>query len=147
MSMIAPVSGVGSNAKRTDRGMVERVQRVQRDARIENATGGNYSARTSITEAAQGAPINTPTASAASAGVQTTGQAIPNIDIFAPGSGMQGVPLSQGAAGGPGAGTEVLGTPVQAPDNGSALARALLLANPESRQLRDIVLGFNEEGM
>jgi hypothetical protein len=142
MSMIAPVSGVGKAAKRTDLGMA---QRVARDAKIQNATGGNYGARTEITALAeaQGVPT-TPTAS--SLGATAPQQVLPNIDIFAPGSGMQGVPLSQGAAGGPGAGTEVLGTPVTAPDNGSALARALLLANPESRQLRDIVLGFNEEG-
>lgn len=141
MSMIAPVSGVGSNSSRTDLGMA---QRVARDAKIENATGGNYGARTQITELAQGAPMPPTASSLGSATPQAA--PLPNIDIFAPGSGMQGVPLSQGAAGGPGAGTEVLGTPVQAPDNGSALARALLLANPESRQLRDIVLGFNEEG-
>lgn len=140
MSMIAPVSGVGKNSSRTDRGMA---QRVARDAKIENATGGNYGARTQITELAQGAPMPT---TASSLGATAPQQVLPNIDIFAPGSGNQGVPLSQGAAGGPGAGTEVLGTPVNAPDNGSALARALLLANPESRQLRDIVLGFNEEG-
>ena len=143
MSNIAPVSGVAQGAKRTDLGMAQRVMRDGK--RIENATGGNYGARKSITEQAQGAsttvstvPVTTPTVS------QSTPLPAPNI--FAPGSGQSGVPLSQGAAGGPGAGTEVLQTPVGAPDNGSALARALLLANPDSRQLRDIVLGFNEEG-
>jgi hypothetical protein len=142
MSMIAPVSGVGKAAKRTDLGMA---QRVARDAKIQNATGGNYGARTEITALAEAQGVPAP-ATASSLGATAPQQVLPNIDIFAPGSGMQGVPLSQGAAGGPGAGTEVLGTPVTAPDNGSALARALLLANPESRQLRDIVLGFNEEG-
>lgn len=143
MSMIAPVSGVGKNSSRTDLGMA---QRVARDARVENMVGGNYGARKEITSLVQAEGVPAP-ATASSLGSATPQAApLPNIDIFAPGSGQQGVPLSQGAAGGPGAGTEVLGTPVQAPDNGSALARALLLANPESRQLRDIVLGFNEEG-
>ena len=142
MSMIAPVSGVGKNASRTDLGMA---QRVARDAKVENMTGGNYGARKEITSLVQAEGVPAP-GTASSLGATAPQQVLPNIDIFAPGSGNQGVPLSQGAAGGPGAGTEVLGTPVNAPDNGSALARALLLANPESRQLRDIVLGFNEEG-
>lgn len=143
MSMIAPVSGVGKNSSRTDRGMA---QRVARDAKIENATGGNYGARTQITELAQGAPMPKTASSLGSETPQATATPLPAPSIFAPGSGQSGVPLSQGAAGGPGAGTEVLQTPIGAPDNGSALARALLLANPDSRQLRDIVLGFNEEG-
>ena len=36
MSNIAPISGVGKNSKRTDRGMV---QKIQRNAKIENASG------------------------------------------------------------------------------------------------------------
>ncbi len=42
MSNIAPISGVGKNAKRTDRGMV---QKIQRNAKIENASGGSYGER------------------------------------------------------------------------------------------------------
>jgi hypothetical protein len=141
MSNIAPVSGVGKKAKRIDRGMA---QRVARDAKIENATGGNYGARKDITETAQGAPTAVSTVPVAQP--QQVRASLPEVDVFAPGSGMNGTPLSQGAPGGPGAGSEVLSSPVASIDNGSALARALLLANPESRQLRDIVLAFNEEG-
>ena len=140
MSNIMPVSGVAQGAKRTDLGMA---QRVMRDGKsIENATGGNYGARKNITEIAQGASTNVSTVPVASPAAQR----VATIDMFAPGSGNAGVPLSNGAPGGPGENDSILATPVQAPDNGSALARALLLANPESRQLRDIVLGFNEEG-
>lgn len=140
MSNIMPVSGVAQGAKRTDLGMA---QRVMRDGKsIENATGGNYGARKDIAEIAGGASTQVSTVPVA----QPQGNRVPTVDMFAPGSGMAGVPLSNGANGGPGADASILQTPVQAPDAGSALARALLLANPESRQLRDIVLGFNEEG-
>ena len=143
MSNIAPVSGVGKGAKRIDRGMAQRVAREGRN--IENATGGNYGARKNITEQAQGASTKVSTVPVASPGA-AQGSPLPSPSIFAPGSGMTGTPLSQGVDGGPGAGSEVLQTPVDAPDSGAALARALLLANPESRQLRNIVLGFIEEG-
>jgi hypothetical protein len=140
MSNIAPVSGVGKGAKRVDRGMA---QRVQRNARLDKATGGNYGARTAIAETANAAPMPI-TASAESAQPAPRMASLPNVDIFAPGS--QGTPLSDGAPGGPGRDSSILRTPVASPDNGSALARALLLANPENAQLAMIVEAFNEEG-
>jgi hypothetical protein len=36
------VSGVGADSKRTDNNISERVAKIQREAKIQNATGGTY---------------------------------------------------------------------------------------------------------
>jgi len=136
------VSGVGANANRTDKNLSARVQRVVNDAKIQNATGGAYNERAALSSLAQGAstepatPAIAPTqADVMPTGVQTTG-------AFAPGN--PDTPLSHGAKYGPGADNSILQTPVDAPDQGSLLARALLQANPNSRQLLMMVEAFNE---
>ena len=143
MSMIAPVSGVGDNSKRTDLGMV---QRIQSDAKIQNATGGTYGERQNLQQIAGGASTdvaqpNPPVMNPAQANPMLNG--ITAVPGNAPGPGD--VPLSHGADGGPGAGSEVNRPPLDAQDPGAALARAMFLANPTS-QLRRIVEAFNEEG-
>ena len=139
MSNIAPISGVGKNAKRTDRGMV---QKIQRNAKIQNASGGAYGERAEMQSLASGG-ATAPTASAASAGAPAPAMpSVPTVNAFAPGT--QGVPLSQGAKGGPGADDSVQQTPVDSINPDSMFVRALYAANPESRQLMMMVEAYNE---
>lgn len=142
MAVNEVVSGVGKDAKRTDNNVSSRVAKVQREAKIQEASGGQYGERANLSALAQGQ--QTPqTASAVSAGPMQPGIQLPPTDIFAPSA--QDVPLSQGAPGGPGAGPEVLQTPVDAIDQGSVLIRAMYAANP-TPQLRRMVEAYNEEG-
>ena len=140
--MAEVVSGVGANSSRTDKNLSARVQRVVNDAKIQNSTGGAYNERANLTSLAQGAPmaqampvVTAPTGEMTPRGVQTTG-------AFAPGN--PDLPLSHGADGGPGADSSILQTPVDAPDQSSILARALLQANPTSRSLLMMVESYNE---
>jgi hypothetical protein len=140
MSNIAPVSGVGKNAKRTDRGMV---QKIQRNARIENAAGGAYGERKEMKSLAS-AESTGPTASAASAqpaprpAVQVTG-------AFAPGS--QSKPFTDGAGGNTaGAGPDELMANYQSSDPGAILVRAMYSMYP-TPELRRYVEAYNAEGL
>lgn len=136
------VSGVGANSSRTDKNLSARVQRVQRDARIENASGGSYNERATNTQLAQGSSMS-PTASSVTGQQEYVNpiKAIP-ATVY---SGTD-VPLSQGAPGGPGDNTG-MAQPVDAVDPGSVLARALLAANPNSSQLIALVEAYNELGI
>ena len=136
------VSGVGKNSSRSDQNLVERVQRVQRDAKIQNASGATYTTRTNNEQLAQGT-INTPTASSVTGREEYVNpiKAIPATAY----SGTD-VPLSQSAPGGPGENTG-MAEPVDAIDPGSVMARALLAANPNSSQLIAIVEAYNELGI
>jgi hypothetical protein len=69
---------------------------------------------------------------------------IPSVNAFAPGSGRNGVPLSDGAAGGLGRGEEAQPLPVNAPNPDSIFVRAMAAANPDSRQLMMMVEAYNE---
>lgn len=143
MSNIAPISGVGKNAKRTDRGMV---QKIQRNAKIQNASGGAYGQRAEMQSIASGAATGT-TASAVSAQLpqgNSLAASVQSIGAFAP--GQQDVPLSEGSPYGPGAGAEVLQTPADSIDQGGILARAMYAMNP-TPQLRRIVEAYNEMGI
>lgn len=132
----------GAMSNRTDRNLVERVQKVQREANMANATGGAQGSLKINRELSQGGDMPT-TASAVSADTTQTSAsiALPPIDVFAPG---RNAPLSEGAPGGPGGNQQQV--PVDAIDQGSALARALYAANPNSKQLRLLVEAYNEEG-
>jgi len=139
------VSGVGANASRTDKNLSARVQKVVNDAKIQNATGGAYSDRQKLTSLAQGASTDVNTAlptAPVQPDVQNQATSVKTTNVFAPGT--PGVPLSHGAPGGPGANSSILQTPVDAPDQSSILARALLQTNPTSRQLAMMVEAFNE---
>ena len=139
MSNIAPVSGVGRDSKRVDRGMV---QKIQRNAKIENASGGSYGERKDIKSLASAESTGT-TASAVSAGnVVTAGTPVATVYAFAPGT--QGAPLSSGAKGGPGVDDSAQQTPVDSFNPDSMFVRAMYAANPDSRQLMMMVEAYNE---
>lgn len=136
------VSGVGANSSRTDKNLSARVQRVQRDARIENASGGSYNERATNTQLAQGSAMPA-TASSVTAQQEYVN---PIKAIPATAYSSTDVPLSQSAPGGPGDNTG-MAQPVDAIDPGSVLARALLAANPNSSQLIALVEAYNELGI
>jgi hypothetical protein len=142
MAIQQKVSGVGKNSSRTDRNVVERTQRVQREANMANASGGTYGSRATNEQLSQGT-IPSPTASSVTAQNEYVNpiKAIPATAY----SNTQ-VPLSQGAPGGPGDNTG-LAEPVDAVDPGSVTARALLAANPNSSQLIALVEAYNELGI
>ena len=142
MAFQQKVSGIGKNSSRSDRNLVERTQRAQRGAKIENASGGSYADRKTNKELAQGT-INTPTASSATGRAEYVN---PIKAIPATAYSNSNVPLSQSAPGGPGR-NDGMAQPVDAIDPGSVTARALLAANPQSSQLISIVEAYNELGI
>lgn len=115
------VSGVGPGAKRTDLG---NVAKIQRSAKVQNATGGAYGERKDLRDiASQGG--QQALASAAPATPQMP--PIRTTDVFASGGGT----LTDGAAFG------TKGTPpntvtqgLTSPDPGHALAAALFTVYP-----------------
>ncbi len=132
------VSGVGPGARRTD---LDRAAKVQRDAKIQRAAGGSYGERTELAGLATGAPM----AKAAPVATMSPASAsIPTVGIFEP-TTRPNEPLTAGVDVGEGPGSEVLMTPVDAPDQLAAFARAMYMANP-TPQLRRIVEAFEEEG-
>jgi|LakMenEpi03Aug12_release.lakeMendotaPanAssembly.Ray.scaffolds.fasta_scaffold55532_2 hypothetical protein len=141
MAINEKVSGVGANASRTDKNLSERVARVQREAKMQNASGGGYGQRAELESIAGGAPTNVPTPSMPEPSPVSQ---IPTVNAFEPGSGRQGIPLSDGAEFGPGRGTEAQPFPVNAPNPDSIFVRAMAAANPESRQLMMMVEAYNE---
>lgn len=143
MAINEKVSGVGANATRTDKNLSERVARVQRDAKIQNASGGAYSSRTNLESLASGASTNVPTPNI-NLPQGSPVSAIPPVNAFAPGSGREGIPLSDGAQFGPGRGEDAQPLPVNAPNPDSIFVRAMAAANPESRQLMMMVEAYNE---
>ena len=73
-------SGVGKNSKRID---LDKARKVQRDAKIQRASGGAYGERTALNELATGAPMPqvTPQVGIPAA---PTGPKIPSVGIFEP---------------------------------------------------------------
>jgi hypothetical protein len=61
MAIPQVVSGVGAGSKRVDKNNVERVQRIQKNAQIQNASGGAYGDRLRNEGLAQGAPMDVST--------------------------------------------------------------------------------------
>jgi len=142
MAVNEVVSGMGANSSRTDKNLTARVQRVVNDAKIQNAPGGSYSERSNLESLAQGASTDVSTNIPVTAPSGQNVIPVTTTNVFAPGN--QDLPLSHGAKGGPGADDSVQQTPVDAVDQSSVLARALLQANPNSRQLFMMVEAFNE---
>lgn len=133
------VSGVGKNAKRID---LDKARKVQRDAKIQRASGGAYGERTALNELATGAPMPSapqPTMPAAPMGPQ-----IPSVGIFEP-TQRPNEPITAGLPVGDGPGPEVLNTPIMEVDQTAALARAMFAANP-TPQMRRLVEAFMQEG-
>ena len=139
------VSGVGKNASRTDQNVVERTQRVQREATMANATGAPRGSLKTNRELSQGGDMAT-TASAVSA--NTPMPTVPATNVtgaFAPGD--PNTPLTDGAGGNTkGAGPDALNANFISSDPGSILIRAMYLASP-SPELRRMVEAYNEEGV
>jgi hypothetical protein len=141
MAINEKVSGMGPDSSRTDNNVSERVKKIQREAKIQNSTGGAYTNRQDLTSLAGGASTNVPSVN------MNTGSPvsqIPSVNAFAPGSGRDGVPLSDGARGGNGRGEEVQPPTVDAPNPDSIFVRAMAAANPDSRQLMMMVEAYNE---
>lgn len=132
------VSGVGPGARRTD---LDRAAKVQRDAKIQRAPGGSYGERTELAGLATGAPM---AKAAPMATMSPSTASIPTVGIFEP-TMRPNEPITAGVDVGEGPGSEALMTPVDAPDQLAAFARAMYMANP-TPQLRRIVEAFEEEG-
>lgn len=143
MAINEKVSGVGANSSRTDNNVSERVKKIQREAKVQNMSGGAYGERAEMTSIAGAASTNVPTANVTMPEPSRV-SSLPEVNAFAPGSGRQGIPLSDGAPGGPGRGEEAQPLPVNAPNPDSIFVRAMAAANPESRQLMMMVEAYNE---
>jgi hypothetical protein len=137
------VSGVGAKAKRTD---LDRARKIQREAKIQNASGGGYGQRAELTSLASGAPMpqGPKAAPVPQLAPRQAMPPIPSVGIFEP-TQRPDEPITAGAAGGVGPGPEVLQTPVTAPNQLAVLARAMFAANP-TPQLRRLVEAFMQEG-
>lgn len=133
------VSGVGKNSKRTDQNLVSR---IQRDAQIQNASGGTYGERGELTQLAQEGAATAMAPSATAVGTNPMIAGLPTTDAFLPGDDR---PTSSGAPGGPGVDDSNLSNPIDAIDQTQTLARAMFLANPNSIQLALIVDAYNQE--
>lgn len=131
------VSGMGPNSARTDKNLS---QRVMRDAKIQNAPGGAYSERKSLTETATAVPTGT-TGSAVSQQVQQP--QIKPLDMFRQGSGI----LTDGAGfGTPGEKPNITNIGLTAPNPGLVLAAALYKVYP-SPQTRMNLEAYYEDGI
>ena len=125
---VAPIAMPNQQSNRTDKGLVQRVQKVQRDAKLNRASGGTYNARNTMNSLTVGTNIPT-TGSAVSQDVNVTppppppGSGVKSVGMFEPGSAMAGTPYSDGSPYGPGKTSTNIPSP-QAPDNGSEIGRA-----------------------
>ena len=144
MSMFEVVSGVGPDSKRTDKNISERVAKVQREAKIQNATGGTYSQATQLQNLASGASTEMPSSVISPARTNTIAT---NVDTsFLNQVNPNPGPITDGAPGNtPGRQPEDLPAPVDAIDNNAALARAIYAIDP-TPQNRRLVESFAQEG-
>ncbi len=144
MSINEVVSGVGKDAKRTDKNISERVAKIQREAKIENATGGTYSQATQLQNIASGASTEVPQAA-----INPTQANIvaPRVDTsFFTEQNPNPSFITDGAPGNtPGRQPEELPAPIDAPDNNALIARAMFLADP-TPQNRRLMESFIQEG-
>lgn len=136
MSMQDVPGGPGVYARRNDLGNVKKIQREGKN--IAEASGGTYGERKQLNELSQGAITRVAEPTPAN----PIASSLPPINLMA--GGEEGVPLSDGAAGGPGRDRSALMTPVDDINQGELLARAMYLANP-TPQLARIVEAYNEE--
>lgn len=140
------VSGVGKDSKRVDQNVSERVAKVQREAKIENAPGGAYSQRMKLEQLATAASTESPQATF-NPGTISNQSMMSNVRVSPLDQlDTSGDPISTGAAGRTaGAGPEVLQVPVDAPDNNALIARAMFLMDP-TPQNRRLMESFQQEG-
>lgn len=138
------VSGIGKNSSRSDQNLVERTQRVQREANMANATGAPRGTAKVNRELSQSGAMAT-TASAVSADKGMTASKINVVSPFAPGSLDR--PDTDGMGGEtPGKSPSDLMANYNSVDAGSILVRAMYAAYP-TPELRRYVEAYNEEGI
>lgn len=139
------VSGVGADAKRTDKNISERVAKIQREANIQNAPGGTYGQAKQLQDIASGASTETP---------QAVVGAIPAPRTIASNLRMSPLdqmnenpgPITDGAPGNtPGRQPEELPGPIDGPDNNAILARAMFMMDPTPMNRR-LLESFLQEG-
>lgn len=143
------ISGVGRDAKRVDLNnsnkVTERVRKLQREAKIQNATGGTYSQATQLQDIASGASTEMPQAVVGATPAPrtiTSSLRMSPLDQMNENPG----PITDGAPGNtPGRQPEELPGPVDGPDNNAALARAIYLMDPTPMNRR-LVESFQQEG-
>jgi hypothetical protein len=144
MAIQQKVSGVGKNSSRSDQNIVERTQRVQREATMANATGASQGTAKTNRELSQGGSMAT-TASAVSANTAMPTPVTNVVSPFAPGSPDR--PDTDGMGGNtPGKGPNDLMANSNSTDPGSILVRAMYAAYP-TPELRRYVEAYNEEGI
>jgi hypothetical protein len=143
MAVNEVVSGMGAGAKRTDKNVSSRVAKIQREANVQNASGGAYGNRADLTSIASGASttVSSPMPTGMPTGAVTS--APRSMNAFAPGTGDVN-PLSDGSRLGPGRDASAQPIPVNTPNPDSIFVRALAASNPESRQLMMMVEAYNE---
>lgn len=138
------VSGVGANARRTDKNLSQRTQKIQREAKLQNASGGSYGERSNLEEITKGT-LMAQTGSATSANPAPVAPKYTVQNAFAPGN--PSTPLTDGAGGNtPGRGPDALDMNTQSVDPGSVLVRAMYLAYP-TPEMRRYVEAYNQDGM
>lgn len=139
------VSGVGADAKRTDKNISERVAKIQREARIENAPGGTYSQATQLQDLASGASTEMPQAVVGSTPAPRTIASSIRMSPLDQMSENPG-PITDGAPGNtPGRQPEELPGPIDGPDNNAILARAMFMMDPTPMNRR-LLESFLQEG-
>lgn len=138
------VSGVGADSKRTDKNVSERVAKVQREAKIQYATGGTYSQASQLQGLAQGASTEMPSSVISPARTNTIAT---NVDTsFLNTVNPNPVTMTDGAPGNTaGRSPEELPAPVDAPDNNALIARAMFMMDP-TPQNRRLLESFQQEG-
>jgi hypothetical protein len=138
------VSGVGKDSKRTDKNISERVAKVQREAKIQNATGGTYSQATQLQNLASGASTEMPSSVISPTRTNTIAT---NVDTsFLNTVNPNPVTITDGAPGNTaGRQPEDLPAPVDAPDNNALIARAMFMMDP-TPQNRRLLESFQQEG-
>jgi hypothetical protein len=147
MAIRQEVSGVGAGSKRIDKNNVERVQRIQRNAQIQQASGGAYGDRLRNESSVQNAPI-TPTASGVSANIAMPpppASVAPSTNIFDPNNPND---IFTNGAGGNTAGTgpDALMSRFNTHDAGYVLLAAMYQTNP-TPEIARMLEAYNEEGI
>lgn len=131
----------GKMSNRTDKNLVNRTQKIQREAKLQNAVGGSYSERSQTENLTKGIK----TAQTASAVSADTTPKYNVTNAFAPGN--PATPLTDGVGGKtPGRGEDALAMSTNSVDPGSLLVRAMYLAYP-TPEMRRYVEAYNQEGM
>jgi hypothetical protein len=147
MAIRQEVSGVGAGSKRIDKNNVERVQRIQRNAQIQQASGGAYGDRMRNENDVANAPISD---SASAAGANITmppppRTVTPSTNIF---DANDPNDIFTNGAGGNTAGTgpDALMSRFNTHDAGYVLLAAMYQTNP-TPEIARMLEAYNEEGI